>query len=180
MRRLALVILLAVGATTLSARGPMYVVNGTIVDSIEHIAQEDIERIDVLPADEETVAKWGVEASEGVILVTLRYDTPARFNFEGFDNFTAYLAKTVRWSDKQSAERVSLRIKVDSEGRVTVDKILQATSRQFLRRVEQAIASAPRWQPALRDGRSVESTHLVNLLLPEGESLPVEPGVIFR
>ena len=180
MRRLALVILLAVGAATLSARGPMYVVNGTIVDSIEHIAQEDIERIDVLPADEETVAKWGVEASEGVILVTLRYDTPARFNFEGFDNFTAYLAKTVRWSDKQSAERVSLRIKVDSEGRVTVDKILQATSRQFLRRVEQAIASAPRWQPALRDGRSVESTHLVNLLLPEGESLPVEPGVIFR
>lgn len=158
----------------------MYVVNGTIVDSIEHIAQEDIERIDVLPADEETVAKWGVEASEGVILVTLRYDTPARFNFEGFDNFTAYLAKSVRWSDKQSAERVSLRIKVDSEGRVTVDKILQATSRQFLRRVEQAIASAPRWQPALRDGRSVESTHLVNLLLPEGESLPVEPGVIFR
>ena len=63
---------------------------------------------------------------------------------------------------------------------MTIDKILQATSRQFLRRVEQAIAQAPRWQPALRDGRSVESTHLVNLLLPEGESLPVEPGVIFR
>lgn len=158
----------------------MYVVNGTIVESIEHIAQEDIERIDVLPADEETVAKWGVEASEGVILVTLRYDTPAHFKYEGFDNFTTYLAKSVRWSDKQPAERVSLRIKVDGEGRVTIDKILQATSRQFLRRVEQAIAQAPRWQPALRDGRSVESTHLVNLLLPEGESLPVEPGVIFR
>lgn len=158
----------------------MYVVNGSIVESIEHIAQEDIERIDVLPADEETVAKWGVEASEGVILVTLRYDTPAHFKYESFDNFTTYLAKSVRWSDKQPAERVSLRIKVDGEGRVTIDKILQATSRQFLRRVEQAIAQAPRWQPALRDGRSVESTHLVNLLLPEGESLPVEPGVIFR
>lgn len=158
----------------------MYVVNGSIVESIEHIAQEDIERIDVLPADEETVAKWGVEASEGVILVTLRYDTPAHFKYEDFDNFTTYLAKSVRWSDKQPAERVSLRIKVDGEGRVTIDKILQATSRQFLRRVEQAIAQAPRWQPALRDGRSVESTHLVNLLLPEGESLPVEPGVIFR
>lgn len=180
MRRLSLIILLVLGAATLSARGPMYVVNGSIVESIEHIAQEDIERIDVLPADEETVAKWGVEASEGVILVTLRYDTPAHFKYEGFDNFTTYLAKSVRWSDKQPAERVSLRIKVDGEGRVTIDKILQATSRQFLRRVEQAIAQAPRWQPALRDGRSIESTHLVNLLLPEGESLPVEPGVIFR
>lgn len=178
MRRLALVILLTIGAATLSARGPMYVVNGAIVESIEHIAQEDIERIDVLPADEQTVAQWGVEASEGVILVTLRYDTPARFSHEGFDNFTNYLAKSVRWSDKQDAQRVSLRIKVDGEGRVTIDKVLQATSRQFLRRVEQAIASAPRWQPASRDGKSVESIHLVNLLLPEGQSLPIERGVI--
>ena len=66
MRHLLLVITLILGtAFTLSARGPMYVVNGTIVESIDHIAQEDIERIDHLPADDETIAKWGLEASEG-------------------------------------------------------------------------------------------------------------------
>jgi hypothetical protein len=71
---------------------PLYVVNGAIVDSIEHIAHENIEHIDNLPADEETIAKWGLGASEGVILVTLRYDTEARFSYNDYNNFTDYLA----------------------------------------------------------------------------------------
>ena len=37
--------------TTLWAQQPLYVVNGSVVESIEHIPQEDIESIDVLPAD---------------------------------------------------------------------------------------------------------------------------------
>ncbi len=179
MRHLLLVITLILGtAFTLSARGPMYVVNGTIVESIDHIAQEDIERIYHLPADDETIAKWGLEASEGVILVTLRYDTPAEFRSGAIDNFTTYLAKSVRWSDKMDAARVSLRITVDASGRATISKVLQATSRQFLKRVKDAIERAPAWSPAMRDGVAVESTHLINLLLPEGEQLPVERGVI--
>ena len=156
----------------------MYVVNGTVVESIEHIAQEDIESIDVLAADDETIAQWGLGASEGVILVTLRYDTPAYFEAEGENNYTSYLAHNVRWGKNMNPERVSLRIVVDSEGRATISKVLQATSRQFLKRVEQTISSSPLWHPATRNGKAVESTHLINLLLPEGESLPVERGVI--
>lgn len=179
MRRLILATtLLIIGTISVSARVPLYVVNGTIVNDIDHIAQEDIERIDHLPADDETIAKWGLEASEGVILVTLRYDTPAHFSYEGVDNFTTYLIKSVRWSDKMEPERVSLRITVDSKGRTSISKVLQATSRQFLKRVESAISQAPLWTPAMRNGNAVESTHLINLLLPEGESLPVERGVI--
>ena len=178
MRHLVLVILLLLGTASLSARGPMYVVNGTVVESIEHIAQEDIERIDVLAADDETVAKWGLGASEGVILVTLHYDTPARFECKDESNFTSYLAHNVRWGENMNPERVSLRIVVDTEGKATISKVLQATSRQFLKRVEQAIGNAPLWKPATRNGKAVKSTHLINLLLPEGESLPVERGVI--
>lgn len=178
MRRFILAITLLLGTISVSARGPLYVVNGTIVESIDHIAQEDIERIDHLPADDETIAKWGLEAAEGVILVTLRYDTPAHFSHESICNFTTYLAKVVRWSDKNDPERVSLRITVDSDGRASISKVLQATSRQFLKRVETAIRNAPLWTPAMRAGVAVESTHLINLLLPEGESLPVERGVI--
>jgi hypothetical protein len=178
MRHLLFGILLLFGATTLSARGPLYVVNGTPVKNIDNIEQANIANIDVLPATEETIEKWGIEASEGVILVTLNYDTAAEFRAEGYDNFTTYLQHHVKWDKSMPAERVSLRIKVDSEGRASIVKVLESTSRQFQKRVERTIASAPCWRAATKDGVSVESIHLVNLLLPEGKTLPVEPGVI--
>lgn len=159
---------------------PLYVVNGAVVDSIEHIPHENIERIDNLPADEDTIAKWGLEASEGVILVTLRYDTEAQFNYNDCNNFTDYLAATVRWDDTMSAERVSLRIEVDSNGKATINEVLASSSKQFLKRVTKAINDAPLWSPAQRGGIPVESLHLVNLQLPKGKSMPREMGVIIR
>lgn len=178
MRHQFLGILLSLSTITLSARGPLYVVNGSRVEGIEHIEQANIERIDVLPATEETIEKWGIEASEGVIMVTLKYDTPAYFAAEGYNNFTTYLQHTVKWDKNMPAERVSLRLTIDSEGRVTIAKVLQSTSRQYQKRVERAIAQAPCWTPATKSGKAVESTQLVNLLMPEGKQLPVEPGVI--
>ncbi len=178
MRLITALMAILIGIGTSHAQRPMYVVAGKVVESIDDIPHENIERIDVLPADDSTIAEWGSAAHEGVIIVTLRYDTPASFNVEGFDNFTDYLADTVVWSDKMSAERVSLRIVVDAEGRAIISEVLQSTSRNFLRRVEQAIERAPRWSPAMRDGKAIESIHLVNLLLPKGKSLPVEPAVI--
>lgn len=170
--------LLVASALPLEAREPIYVVNGTIVESIKSIPQEDIESIDVLPADETTIAEWGTEASNGVIIVTLRYDTPARFEHNDTNNFTDYLATTVKWSATMPAERVSLRIVVKSDGRAEISEVLDSTSRQFLKRVMRAIDSAPLWTPALREGQPVESQHLVNLKLPVGKELPVEQGII--
>lgn len=178
MLRTLLTILLMLCTVPLVARGPLYVVNGTKVESIEHIEQANIAHIDVLPATEETIAEWGMEATEGVILVTLNYDTPAQFTAEGYNNFTNYLSDKVKWGDDMSAARVSLRIAVDKMGRASIVKVLQSTSRQFLKRVERAMASAPLWHPATKNGVAVESIQLVNLLLPEGKSLPIEQGVI--
>lgn len=160
------------------AQQPLYVVNGKIVDGIEHIEQSDIESIDVLPADEQTIAQWGMAASEGVIMVRLVYDTPATFSAEGIDNYTTYLATKVNWSDKMPAERVSLRIAVGEDGSVAITEVLDSTSRQFLKRVTKAIAEAPHWQPAVRDGNPIESLHLVNLQLPVGKDIPAEQFVI--
>lgn len=178
MRRLFLLFAAVLVVVPTMARQPMYVVNGVVVESIDHIPHEDIESIDVLPADDETIALWGDAAMEGVILVRLRYDTSASFAADGFTNFTEYLAAHVCWKDGMPAERVSLRIKVDCEGRISLHEILQSTSRQFLKRVERAVAEAPLWQPAMRDGKPVESLHLVNLQLPAGSSLPTEHVVI--
>ena len=166
--------------TPLVAQQPLYVVHGRVVDSIEGIPQSDIESIDVLPADEDTIAEWGLAASEGVISVRLIYDTPARFSAEGFDNYTAYLSDRVKWEDNMPAERVSLRITISKDGTATISEVLDCTSRQFLKRVTQAIDCSPRWQPAMRDGRAIESLHLVNVQLPLGKELPREHYVIIH
>lgn len=167
-------------ATTLWAQQPLYVVNGSVVESIEHIPQEDIESIDVLPADEDTIAEWGLAASEGVIVVRLRYDTPATFCADGCNNFTTYLTKSVKWDSTMPAERASLRINIAEDGTATIAEVLETTSRQFLKRVVNAIESAPRWQPAIRAGKPVETIELVNIQLPMGKELPREHYVIIR
>ena len=166
--------------TTLLAQQPLYVVNGKVVDSIDAIPQADIESIETLPADEESIALWGARASEGVIMVRLIYDTPATFSFEGVTNFTTYLAKSVEWSNEMPAERASLRISIATDGTATICEVLDSSSRQFLKRIERAIESAPRWQPAMRDGKAIESLHLVNIQLPLGKQLPSEHYVIIR
>lgn len=167
-------------ASILWAQQPLYVVNGKVVESIEGIPHDDIESIDVLPADEDTIAEWGLAASEGVIVVRLKFDTPASFSAEGINNFTAYLAKQIKWNESMPAERVSLRLRITKEGTAEVVEVLDTTSRQFLKRVTKAIAAAPRWQPAMRDGKAIESLHLVNIQLPLGKELPKDPYVIIR
>lgn len=180
MLRRAITILVILCSVEAYAYKPLYVVNGTIVDSIEHIPHENIERIDNLPANEETIAKWGLGASEGVILVTLRYDTEARFSYNDYNNFTDYLASTVRWDETMPAERVSLRITVDNTGKATINEVIASSSKSFLKRVTKAINDAPLWTPAERNSTPIESQHLVNLQLPKGKSMPREMGVIIR
>ena len=170
-----LVTLLALlSASALWAQQPLYVVNGRVVESIEGIPQSDIESINVLPADEDTIAEWGLAASEGAIIVRLIYDTPASFSAEGANNFTAYLAKHIKWEENMSAERASLRLNITEDGSIEVVEVLD------LKRVTKAIASAPRWQPAMRDGKPIESLQLVNIQLPLGKELPRDPYVIIR
>ena len=67
------------GIFSAAAQDPIYVVNGQVVSDIRNIPPGDIESTEMLPADEQTIARYGTEASNGVILITLRYDTPARF-----------------------------------------------------------------------------------------------------
>ena len=58
---------------------PLYIVNGKETSEIRSIPPEDIENVEMLPADEETIARYGQRAAHGVMLITLRYDRPASF-----------------------------------------------------------------------------------------------------
>ena len=163
----------------LAAQKPLYLVNGSPRDEIASIPPDDIECIEELPADEETIARFGPEATNGVILITLRYDSNARF---GIDSLTlgSYIAAQVKWGDDEPPARVALRYKITPDGETQVTEVLEATDGRLKRRMLKAIAEAPRWQPALKAGRPVESEGVVTVRLPEGKPMPGEPYLRIR
>lgn len=148
--------LIFTGIFSAAAQDPIYVVNGQVVSDIRNIPPGDIESTEMLPADEQTIARYGTEASNGVILITLRYDTPARFP-EADGSFNDYISKQTDWDDSLPAARVVLRYKITTDGRTVPTDELEATDRRLRRRVIDAVEKAPRWQPAMRDGKPVES-----------------------
>lgn len=139
------------GIFSAAAQDPIYVVNGQVVSDIRNIPPGDIESTEMLPADEQTIARYGTEASNGVILITLRYDTPARFP-EADGSFNDYISEQTDWDDSLPAARVVLRYKITTDGRTVPTDELEATDRRLRRRVIDAVEKAPRWQPAMRDG----------------------------
>ena len=92
-----------------------------------------------------------------MILITLRYDTPARFP-EADGSFNDYISKQTDWDDSLPAARVVLRYKITTDGRTVPTDELEATDRRLRRRVIDAVEKAPRWQPAMRDGRGSART----------------------
>lgn len=161
-------------------RPPLYIVNGKVCPAAEagSIDTDEIENIDVLPADEETIARFGPEAANGAILITLKYDSPAVFP----DSlpFGRYIARQVRWDSDEPAARVAVRYKVTAEGATVVTQVLDATDSRLKRRVLKAMAEAPQWRPALKNGRPVASEGVVSIQLPEGKRMPGEPYIRIR
>lgn len=163
----------AVAETT---RNPIYIVNGEIRSSVSDIPEKNIEKIETLPADETTIAKYGQKANNGVVIITLCYDKAAQFPLS--DNFSQYIASRVKWTENDPAARFVMRFTVESDGHVSEGNILQSTDKRFAKRVRQAFASSPQWQPATKRGVPVASEHLLIVQLPKGKKLPREPYII--
>lgn len=176
MKRFLLPLLLA---WTLVARAqePLCIVNGTRCADIGSIPPERIERVEQLPADEETIARYGPEAAHGVLLVTLHHDRDAVFP-EG--SFRDYVAARTEWNDRQPAARVVVRYRITPEGRTVADRVLESTDGRLRRRVLKAMEQAPAWQPATCNGLPVESGGVLHIELPEGKTLPHETELILR
>ena len=158
-------------------RLPLYIVNGERMteEQVKGIHPKDIEDNHLLPADEQTIERYGHEAANGVVVITLRYDTPARFEIDGqTTNYSNYIADRVKWDDTDPVARIIISFKVKADGSVTDNDVLEATDKRLLRRIEKAMAEAPRWQPALKDGKGVETTHLLKVTLPKGRTMPRE------
>ena len=177
MKRLLLILLLT-SALTAAAQEPLYLVNGKEVDEISSIPPDDMESVEMLPADEETIARYGEKAYNGVMVVTLRYDTPARF--PAGESFDAYIASQVKWPEEETAARVVLRYKITPDGETVVQQELESTDSRLKRRVLKAVAEAPRWTPAQKNGRPIESEGVLRIQLPEGKRMPRPVELVIR
>ena len=99
---------------------PLYIVNGRVWQSVAHIPEENIEKIETLSANEETIAQYGEQANNGVVIITLCYDRAARFH-EG-EPFADYIASQVNWKANDPAARYVVRYTIEADGTLTLDR----------------------------------------------------------
>ncbi len=178
MKRALLSILLAVVVFTVTATPPLYIVNGVETDSLDRINPNNVEHIETLPADEQTVARYGERANGGVILITLKYDREAEFS--GGGSFNEWVAGRIKWPPHYPTARVVMRYTVGADGTLTVGEELECTDRQLRKRVVAAMKAAPAWTPAMRGEQAVASEHVLRVQLPEGKPMPQERYIIIR
>ncbi len=161
-----------------AAQEPLYIVNGAECPDIKRIPPEEIERMETLPADEETIARYGERAANGVIVISLRYDTPARF--EAAESFSDYIADHVHWDETDPTARVVVRYTVTPEGKAQPEQTLESTDSRLKRRVLKALAEAPRWRPATKNGEPIAATGILRIQLPKGRRMPRQAELIIR
>ena len=148
------------------------------MESVKHIPEENIEHINHLAANEESVAKYGERANNGVIIVTLRYDKEAQFT--GDKSLADYVGERVKWPENYGVARFVARYTIGADGSFRLGSILQSTDHQFRKRVLKVLQSLPKWQPATKQGKAVESEYVLAIQLPKGKDMPKEPYIIIR
>ncbi len=151
-------------------QNPLYIVNGVEMESVKHIAEANIEHIDHLVADEATVAKYGERANNGVIILTLRYDKEAEFT--GDKPLADYVAERVKWNENWGVARFVARYTIGADGSFCLGTILESTDHQLRKRVMRALQDMPKWHPATKQGKAVESEYILAVQLPRGKAMP--------
>ena len=160
------------------AQKPLYIVNGIETESVHLIPEKNIEHIDHLPANEENVAKYGERANNGIIIVTLRYDREAQFM--GNKPLTDYVAERVKWPENWNVARFVARYTIGANGTFNLGTILESTDHQLRKRVLKVLQKLPKWRPATKQGKAVESEYVLAIQLPRGKEMPKEPYIVIR
>lgn len=180
---LALVGIESTSAQIFETRLPIYIVNGVRMseDEVKAIHPADIVSNELLTVDEAVIEKYGHDAANGVVIITLRYDTPARFEIDGQEEkYSTYIARRVKWSEIEDVARVVISFTVEADGTVSEKEVLEATDRRMLARVRKAMEMAPKWVPAKKDGVGVETDHILRITLPLGRKMPRERAILIR
>jgi hypothetical protein len=148
------------------------------MESVRHIPEDNIEHIDHLEANDETVAKYGVRANNGVIIVTLCYDKEAEFS--GGESLADYVEERVKWDDNWGVARFVARYTIGTDGSFRLGTELESTDHQLRKRVLKVLQDMPKWKPATKQGKVVESDYVLSVQLPQGKAMPKEPYIVIR
>jgi hypothetical protein len=170
-------------AQIFETRLPIYIVNGERMseEEVKAIHPADIVSNELLTVDEAVIEKYGHDAANGVVVITLRYDTPARFEVDGEDEkYSTYIAERVKWSEIEDVARVVISFTVEADGSVTEKDVLEATDRRLLARIRKAMEEAPKWVPAKLADKGVQTDHILRITLPMGRRMPREGAIIIR
>ena len=161
IRTILFLLVAAAVALPLSAqeRRPVYIVNGERYegDAFREIPPAEIERMEQLPADEQTIERYGSDASNGVILITLKYDSKAVFTADSL-SFDRHVARRIKWDATDPVARVVYRFKVQCDGSVVlyrsarIDRRTAAPQGGQGRRRGSAVVARDQGRPAGRDG----------------------------
>lgn len=174
---------LSIGQLMAQSRTPVYIVNGERMteQQVKEIDPSDIVDNQLVSIDESIIEKYGHDASNGVVLITLRYDTPARFVVDGEEvSYSDYIAERVKWSEMDGVARVIISFTVGEDGSIIETDVLEASDKRLLRRVQSAMEEAPRWTPALKDDKGITTDHLLRITLPKGRKMPREQVIRIR
>ena len=157
---------------------PLYIVNGVEMESVQHIPERNIEHIDHLEANEASVAKYGERANNGVIIITLRYDKEAQFT--GDKPIADYVSERIKWNESWGVARYVTRYTIGTDGSFRLGTELESTDRQLRKRVLKVLQDLPKWKPATKQGKAVESDYVLAIQLPKGKAMPKEPYIVIR
>ena len=180
---LALMSIESLSAQIFTHTPPLYIVNG------ERMSEEDVKEIDpsdivsneLLAVDEAVIEKYGHDAANGVVVITLRYDTPARFEVDGEETkYSSYIAERVKWNEIDGVARVIMSFTVSGDGTVTEKEVLEATDRRLLSRIRKEMKLAPKWISAKKDGKGITTDHILRITLPIGRTMPRERAILIR
>lgn len=180
---LALMSIENLSAQIFTHRMPLYIVNGERMseDDVKEIDPSDIVSNELLAVDEAVIEKYGHDAANGVVVITLRYDTPARFEVDGEEaKYSSYIAERVKWNEIDGVARVVMSFTVSGDGTVTEKEVLEATDRRLLSRIRKEMKLAPKWISAKKDGKGITTDHILRITLPIGRTMPRERAILIR
>lgn len=157
---------------------PVYIVNNIERDDVRDIPESNIESVEMLPSDDLSVAKYGERANNGIVVIRLKYDTAASFLSD--TSFEQYVVGHTKWDPRLPVARFVARYTVKENGMLELGDILVSTDSRLEHRIRDVIKGAPGWKPAMRDGKCVESSYVLQVQLPLGKAMPREPYIVIR
>ncbi|MBQ0081411.1 MAG: TonB-dependent receptor [Alistipes sp.] len=154
----------------------LYIVNGVVMNNVQSIPEDNIEKVEMLEASEENIAKYGEKANNGVIIITLKYDKEARFL--DADSLEDFIYENIKWDSRLPVAKFSMRYTILPGGKFVAGKILENTDRRLQPRIMQLLKRKTKWQAATKQGQEVESDYVLNIQVPRGKKMPKEPYIV--